>query len=260
MSACGKYAPEGGGGVFVKSLGWLSHLVPGKAIAVSVLAVIFAVIAVPVYGNFQLHGFFSPSNKYRAWFDETAARRALLNAPGFRRASAVSTAVKYPYPDKDFVMTEAFWKKSSNAIADGKSDWFDTEIVRQRAEVEKYAPAMDLLGWMYQEGRGLNRDYRKAFMWYERAKLAGMENLRGSSTKIFNRLSESDRAFAESQLADDIKRLRSEALKGVQGQTGYSSRDFERIKLHILRQQNDFNFFKNKKNGVVQRKADAARR
>ena len=243
----------------MKSLGWLSHMVPGKAIAVSVLAVTFVVIAAPVYGQSQEQGYFSPSHKYREWFDQTSSRRALLTVPEVRKASESATAAQYPYPDKDFAMTEAFWKKSSNAIVGGKSDWFDTEIVRQRAEVEKYAPAMNLLGWMYQEGRGLNRDYRKAFMWYERAKLAGMENLRGSSTKIFNRLSQSDRAFAESQLADDIKRLRSEALKGVQGQTGYSSRDFERIKLHILRQQNDFNFFKTKKNDIGQRKVAVRR-
>ena len=235
-------------------------MMPGKTIAVSVLAVTFAVTAVPVYGQFQLQGFFNPSNKYRVWFDETSSRRALLKVSEIRQASAVSPAVKYPYPEKEFVMTEAFWRNSLKAIAGGESDWFDTEIVRHRAEVEKYAPAMDFLGWMYQEGLGLKKDYRKAFMWYERAKLAGMENLRGSSTKIFNRLSESDRAFAESQLADDIKRLRSEALKGVQGQTGYSSRDFERIKLHILRQQNDFNFFKNKKNDARQRKVAAASR
>ena len=249
----------GTGQGFVKSLGWLSHMVPGKAIAVSVLAVIFAVIAVPVYGNFQLHGFFSPSNKYRAWFDETAARRALLNAPGFRRASAASTAAKYPYPDKDFVMTEAFWNKSSDAIEGGKSDWFDTEIIRQRAEVEKYPPAMDFLGWMYEEGRGVNRDYRKAFMWYERAKLAGMENLRGSSTKIFRRLRQSERDAMELQLAEDVEQFKSLAARR-KGQPGYSSQDFERIKLHILMQQNDFNFFKSKKNDAGQRKVAAARR
>ncbi len=217
-----------------------------KTIAVSVLAVTFAVAAVPVYGQFQPQGFFNPSNKYRQWFDQTSSRGALLKVSDVRHASAASAAAKYPYPDTDFVMTEEFWKKSSNAIAGGESDWFDTEIVRQRAEVEKYAPAMDFLAWMYQEGRGLNRDYRKAFMWYERAKLAGFENSRGSSTKIFNRLSQSERATAELQLAEDIEQFEAIAAS-KKGLPGYSSRDFNRIKLHILRQQNDFNFFKNKK-------------
>ena len=97
--------------------------------------------------NFQLLGFFNASNKYREWFQETRLRKT---PPGVRLASSASSiAKKYPYPDKDFVMTEAFWKKSSNAIAGGKSDWFDTEIIRQRAEVEKYPPAMDFVGWMY---------------------------------------------------------------------------------------------------------------
>ena len=224
---------------------------PGKAIAVSVLAVTFAVIAVPVYGQSQLQGFFNPSYKYREWFDQTSSRRVFLEVSENSQASESSIATKYPNPDKDFVMTEAFWKKSSNAIAGGKSDWFDTEIIRQRAEVEKYPPAMDFLGWMYQEGRGLNRDYRKAFMWYERDKLAGFENSRGSTTKIFNRLSNSERAAVEIQLAEDIERLRSEASKGTEGQAGYYSQNFDRIKLHILRQQNDFNFFKNKKKRAV---------
>ena len=113
---------------------------PGKAIAVSVLAVTFAVIAVPVYGQSQLQGFFNPSYKYREWFDQTSSRRVFLEVSENSQASESSIAAKYPYPDKDFVMTEAFWKKSSNAIAGGKSDWFDTEIIRQRAEVEKYPP------------------------------------------------------------------------------------------------------------------------
>lgn len=220
-----------------------------KTIAVSVLAIAFGVIAAPVYGNFLLQGFFSPSDKYRAWFDQTSSRRAFVKAPGIRKVSSASTAAKYPYPDKDFVMTEAHWKKSFNAIASGNSDWFDTEIVRQRAEVEKYPPAMDFLGWMYQEGRGLSRDYRKAFMWYERAKLAGFKNSRGSTTKIFDRLSQSDRAFAERQLVEDIEQYEAVDTRR-KGLPGYSSQDFERIKLHILRQQNDFNFFKNKKNGA----------
>jgi len=229
-----------------------------KTTAVLVLAIAFGVIAVPVYGQFLLQGFFSPSDKYRAWFDQTSSRRALVQVSEIGTASAASTAAKYPYPEKDFVMTEAFWKKSSNAIVGGKSDWFDTEIVRQRAEVEKYAPAMDFLGWMYEEGRGLNQDYRKAFMWYERAKLAGFKNSRGSTTKIFNRLSNRDRAFAELQLAEDIEQLRSAA--GKKGEPGYSSQDFKRIKLYILRQQNDFNFFKNKRHGGRPRKKAVARR
>ena len=109
---------------------------PGKAIAVSVLAVTFAVIAVPVYGQSQLQGFFNPSYKYREWFDQTSSRRVFLEVSENSQASESSIAAKYPYPDKDFVMTEAFWKKSSNAIAGGKSDWFHTEIIRQRAEVK----------------------------------------------------------------------------------------------------------------------------
>ena len=96
-------------------------------------------------------------------------------------------------------------------------------------------------------------------MWYERAKLAGFKNSRGSTTKIFNRLSNRDRAFAVLQLTEDIEQFKSVAAS-KKGQPGYTSQDFERIKLHILRQQNDFNFFKNKRHGGKSRKKAAARR
>ncbi len=229
-----------------------------KTIAVSVLAVTFGVVAVPVYGQFQLQGFFNPSEKYRQWFDQNTSRRGFLRVSEISQAPTVSIATKYPYPDKAFVMTEEFWNQSSSAIVGGKSDWFDTEIIRQRAEVEEYPPAMDFLAWMYQEGRGVNRDYRKAFMWYERAKLAGFENSRGSSEKIFDRLSISERATAERQLGEDIEQYEAKIAR-KEGLSGYSSTDFNRIKLHILRQQNDFNFFKNKRNADGKRKPSARR-
>ena len=155
-----------------------------RKIKISVLAAFLGVLSFPVNGYFQAHSFFNPSNKYREWFhntvwlQDTRAEEAARGGPG--AAARNHIAVKYPYPDKKLVMTAKLWRESSQSIEYGKPDWFDVEVVRQRAEMEEHPPAMDFLAWMYEEGRGLEQDFKKAFMWYERAKLAGKEDLRGS--------------------------------------------------------------------------------
>ena len=152
---------------------------------------------------------------------------------------------KAPDPDKKLVMTGKLWRESSQSIEFGRPDWFDVEVVRQRAEMEGFPPAMDFLAWMYEKGRGLERDYKRAFMWYERAKLAGKENLRGSSAKIFTRLSEREQFFAQVQLAEDIQRLKPDTQVTLEG--------FERIKLHVLKQQRVLGTNPNKRKGIKNR-------
>ncbi len=194
-----------------------------RKIKISVLVVLMGVVAFPVQGYFQAYGFFNPSNKYREWFHETVwlqdtrVREAARGGP--RSAARNSIAVKYPYPDKPFVMTERRWLKAANEAIHGKPDWYDVEVVRQRAEVEEYAPAMDLLGWMYQEGRGIQQDLRKAYTMYERAKLAGESKVRGNTAKIFDRLTQPEQRVAEIQLLEDIKRIKPElaAAEKVRG-------------------------------------------
>ena len=142
-------------------------------------------------------------------------------------------------------MTGKLWRESSQSIEFGKPDWFDAEVVRQRAEVEEYPPAMDFLAWMYEEGRGLNKNLKKAFMWYERAKLAGQVNLRGSSAKIFTRLSERERFFAQLQLSEDITRIKPGAKVTFEG--------FERVNLHVLKQQRVLGNYRKKRKGIKTR-------
>ena len=159
-------------------------------IKVSILAILLGMIAPqPVQSLIKLSPFFSPSEKYQQWYHETTwlqDARAQKRAGWFRSKSlATSTAVRYPYPEKKFEMTKSHWTNSTKSIIDGGSDWYDSEIVRQRAEVEEHPPAMEFLAWMYQEGQGLDKDLRKAFMWYERAKMAGVEDLTAPSAKIW---------------------------------------------------------------------------
>jgi len=206
-----------------------------RPIAISVLAILLGAIAVPVHGYFQAHFFFSPSNKYREWFQETRGlqdTRSRKTRPGIRFvSSAASTALRYPYPDKAFVMTEKRWLKSANEAIHGKPDWYDVEVVRQRAEVEEYAPAMDLLGWMYQEGRGLKRDLRKAYNMYERAKLTGKPEVRGNTAKIFDRLNPPEQVIAKIQLLEDIKRIKPDVapVKKIR----------EQVNFYVMKQRRD---------------------
>jgi len=172
-----------------------------RTIVILVLATFLGAIALPV------HGFFDPSNKYREWFDENV----WLRGTRVQEAARNSIAVKYPYPDKAFVMTEGRWLKAANEVIHGKPDWYDVEVVRQRAEVEEYAPAMDLLGWMYQEGRGLRQNLRKAYNMYERAKLAGQPKVSGNTAKIFERLTQPEQHIAQIQLLEDIRRIKPDA-------------------------------------------------
>ena len=188
-------------------------------------------VTLPALGQAELQGFYDPSSKYRQWFNETKRYQGpsaedIVKAPRKRRANTRSTArtgAAYPaYPDQKFKMTEDLWKKASAAILKGGSEWQDTEVIRYAAETGTHGPAMDFLAWMYQEGRGLDKDFRKAYMWYERAKTAGVKNLRGSSAKIYDRLSEREKYFADLQQAEDTN-----TTKAAAG-------NYDRIKLHVL--------------------------
>ena len=214
-----------------------------RPIIILVLAAFLGAIALPVYGNFQLYGFFNASNKYREWFQET---RLWKTQPGIRLvSSASSTAEMYPYPDKAFVMTERRWLKSAKESLQGNPDWYDVEVVRQRAEVEEYAPAMDLLGWMYQEGRGLKKDMRKAYTMYERAKLAGKPKVRGNTAKIFDRLNPLQQLVAKSQLLEDTKRIKPDAAPVKKGS--------DQVRLRVFKQQRDPKFVRFKRQQAKKR-------
>jgi hypothetical protein len=97
--------------------------------------------------------------------------------------------------------------------------------------MDEHPPAMDFLAWMYENGHGVDRDFRKAFMWYERAKLAGEPKLRGAPAKIFTRLTPQERFMAQVQLAEDIER----AKKSPKGR--YQS--FDTVNLRVLEQQRE---------------------
>ncbi|MBI1985919.1 MAG: SEL1-like repeat protein [Rhodospirillales bacterium] len=206
-----------------------------RARTIALAAAVASGVAWPVQGYFQAHSFFHASEKYREWFQNTVwleNTRAAETRMGIRRADiATATGIKYPYKEQKFVMTEAKWHDSSTAVEKGDADWYDIEIVRQRAEMDEHPPAMDFLAWMYENGHGVDRDFRKAFMWYERAKLAGEPKIRGTPAKIFTRLSPQEKFMAQVQLAEDIERAKKSPKGRYQG--------FDTVKLRVLEQQRE---------------------
>ncbi len=204
---------------------------------IPVLAAFLGAIALPVQGFFPGAFFFNASDKYLEWFHDPLRHldpRSEKTHQGFRLVSAARpTAEMYPYPDKAYVMSKKRWLKSANEAIRGDPDWFDVEVVRQRAEVEEYAPAMALLGWMYQEGRGLNKDLRKAYNMYERAKLSGNTKIRGNTAKIFQRLTQPEKLVAEIVLQEDIQRINPDKVLDKEAS--------KQVKLHVMKEQRELN-------------------
>jgi hypothetical protein len=202
-----------------------------RAATIAIAAVLAVGATWPVHGYFQAHSFFHAAENYRQWFQNTVwlentrfeERRLGITKPGIDPPMAV----KYPWKERKFVMTEEKWQVSSVAVEQGTADWYDIEIVRQRAEMDEHPSAMDFLGWMYEKGQGVDRDYRKAYMWYERAKLAGEKKTRGTPFKIFQRLSPQDKFMSQVQLAEDTERARGPK----------SRRTFDAVNLRVLEQE-----------------------
>jgi TPR repeat protein len=233
-----------------------------RIVKITVLTALLGALSLPVQGYFQSHSFFNPETKYREWFHvtrwpgEAEAPRADVAESKTTRArtvAGVSPAEQYPYPSEKFVMTEAIWRKSKQNVEAGVSDWYDAEVVRQRAELEEHPPAMDFLAWMYEHGQGIKQDFRKAFMWYERAKLAGEIDPRGASGKIFEYLTPMDQAFAQVQLADDIKRMQPE-------QAAHMIDDFKQINMRVFKQRRSEDFYRDQQERIERQKPKPIRR
>ena len=67
---------------------------------------------------------------------------------------------------------------------------------------------MNFLGWMYENDRGLKRNFRKAFFWYAQAEFVGVTNLRGNPFRLFKRrLSGYERKLALQNITDAYNRI-----------------------------------------------------
>ncbi len=175
------------------------------------VAVVLA-LSLPVHSLASLRGFYSVGEKYREWFQttvwlpDTRREEAKLGRISVLPGLNLPVSEKYPYPDKEFVMTEAVWKDAVGQIKAGDADWFDAEVVRQRAVIEGYPPAMDMLAWMYEHGRAVERNPSKAVQWYQRAEWAGVNIPSGNKYNIFTRqLNPEEQRVVRRNIADDRK-------------------------------------------------------
>lgn len=207
-----------------------------RGILVTTMALALGAIALPADGFFQVHSFFDPNVKYRQWFDADVWRRAA--PPAQARPAVATVAERFPYPEKEFVLTDALWGEAVAAVRYGKPDWYDAEVVRQRAEMEEFPPAMALLAWMFENGRGVEEDLRKAYTWYQRAKLTGEAQANGQTEKIFDSLAPPDRFYARVQLEEDIERLRKE--------TAVVLEEYKSVNVRVLKQTRELDSLKRK--------------
>ncbi len=202
----------------------------------ALVAMVFG-LSIPVHGYAPLTGFFNAGAKYREWYQETVwlsdtrtEELRFLGRIDHEPGVHIPVNEKYPYPDKAFVLTQKIWNDTVTEIEAGDPDWFDAEVVRQRAVMEGFPPAMDVLAWMYEHGRALDQNFREAFLWYMRAERAGIDRLRGNQYKIFTRnMTKREQQYAQIQLADEMpEEIGNGKLPG-----------WDRINLQILAENND---------------------
>lgn len=192
-------------------------------------------LSVPAHGQELTLSFFSASEKYELWFREVGkpivpSKTMVLGRITITHNVHPPTSLTYPYPDKKFSMTERMWEQAIRKIESGKPDWFDVEIVRQRAEMERFPPAMNFLGWMYEKDRGLKRNFRNAFFWYAQAELAGVTNLRGNPIKLFKRMRPgNERKLALLNISDAFNRIEK---GGDKYSEGFHQIDKENLLMH----------------------------
>ncbi len=76
----------------------------------------------------------------------------------------------------------------------------DIAFIHQRAKVGKDPQAMEILGYLYSQGLGVERDFAESYLWYGQALLAGEHHVRENMDAVWTLLVHSDRVKAD-QLA-----------------------------------------------------------
>ncbi len=84
------------------------------------------------------------------------------------------------------------WKDALVRISQNKVKSSDVDLVNEHAKAGDVT-ALELLGWMYFDGRGVMKDYALAYKYYGRAVLAGREDLRPILEKVWGLLNETQK-------------------------------------------------------------------
>ena len=122
------------------------------------------------------------------WYD---AMKMLTTLPEYTEPAGVLAMKRIKEEDARAAALQA-WKDALVRISLNKVKTDDIELIKQHAKAGEVT-ALELLGWIYYDGRGVLKDYGLAYEYYGRAVLAGREDLRPILEKIWGLLNETQK-------------------------------------------------------------------
>ncbi|MEI8394472.1 MAG: S4 domain-containing protein [Rhodospirillaceae bacterium] len=123
--------------------------------------------------------------------DWHAAMRALTETPEYLSPTAILAARRIKEEDDRAAAIKA-WKETVNRVAADTIQPADIELMKQHMR-DGDATAMELLGWIHSIGRGVKKDYTRAYEYYGWAVLAGREDLRPTLELLWARLNQTQK-------------------------------------------------------------------
>ena len=122
------------------------------------------------------------------WYE---AFKMYATLPEFTEPAAILTAKRIKDEDAKIAAAQA-WKDTLARLSQNRVRPDDIELIRTHAK-DGEVTALELLGWIYYDGRGVTKDYGQAYKYYGRAVLAGREDLRPILEKIWQLLNETQK-------------------------------------------------------------------
>ena len=122
------------------------------------------------------------------WYE---AMKMLTTLPEYTEPAGVLAMKRIKEEDARAAALQA-WKDALVRISLNKVKTDDIELIKQHAKAGEVT-ALELLGWIYYDGRGVLKDYGLAYEYYGRAVLAGREDLRPILEKIWGLLNETQK-------------------------------------------------------------------
>ena len=123
--------------------------------------------------------------------DWYAAIKKLTTQPEYLDPTNMLAAQRMKEEDARTTAAQA-WKDMLIRLSLNKVKPDDIELIKQHAK-EGDVTALELLGWIYYDGRGIPKDNGLAYQYYGRAVLAGREDLRPILEKIWGQLNETQK-------------------------------------------------------------------
>ena len=122
------------------------------------------------------------------WYE---AMKRLTTLPDYTEPAGLLAAQRIKEEDARAAAAQA-WKDALIRLSLNKVKPDDIELIKEHAKAGEVT-ALELLGWIYYDGRGVLKDYGLAYEYYGRAVLAGREDLRPILEKIWSLLNETQK-------------------------------------------------------------------